>query len=92
MGGKRQQGSGDQKDLFDQALQASLCLGVTGEGGTGPGACAEPQALTAFEQQRALTQKLMEEVAGSANLNQAYKWTRCPLPHCFPGYARTATG
>jgi RNA-directed DNA polymerase len=73
MGGKRQQGSGDQKDLFDQALQASLCLGVTGEGGTGPGACAEPQALTAFEQQRALTQKLMEEVAGSANLNQAYK-------------------
>jgi len=39
---KRQQGSGDQKDLFDQALQASLCHGATGEGGTGPGACAEP--------------------------------------------------
>jgi hypothetical protein len=42
---KRQQGSGDQQDLFDQALQASLRLGATGEGGTGPGACAEPQAL-----------------------------------------------
>jgi hypothetical protein len=65
---KRRQGSGDQKDLFDQALQASVRLGATGEGGTGPGACAEPQAPTAFEQQRALTQMLMEEVAGSANL------------------------
>jgi hypothetical protein len=47
--------------------------GATGEGGTGPGAFAEPQALTAWEQQRALTQMLMEEVAGSANLNQAHK-------------------
>jgi RNA-directed DNA polymerase len=73
MGVKRQQGSGDQKDLFDQALQASLRLGATGEGGTGPGARAEPQALAAWEQQRALTQNLMEDVASSANLNQAYK-------------------
>src|SRR6266446_7955019 len=73
MGVKRQQGDGDQKDLFDQALQASLRLGATGEGGTGPGARAEPQALAVFEQQRALTRMLMEEVAGSANLNQAYK-------------------
>jgi RNA-directed DNA polymerase len=73
MGVKRQQGSGDQQDLFDHALQASLRLGATGEGGTGPGACAEPQALAAWEQQRALTRMLMEEVASSANLNQAYK-------------------
>ncbi len=73
MGVKRRQGSGDQLDLFDQALQASLRHGATGEGGTGPGACAEPQASTAFEQQRALTRMLMEEVASSANLNQAYK-------------------
>ena len=73
MGVKRRQGSGDQLDLFDQALQASLRHGATGEGGTGPGACAEPQALAAFEQQRALTRMLMEEVASSANLNQAYK-------------------
>ena len=70
---KRRQGSGDQQDLFDQALQASLRHGATGEGGTGPGACVEPQALAAFEQQRALTRMLMEEVASSANLNQAYK-------------------
>ena len=55
MGVKRRQGSGDQPDLFDQALQASLRLGATGEGGTGPGACAEPQALAVLEQQRALT-------------------------------------
>ena len=73
MGVKRQQGSGDQKDLFDEALKASLRHGATGEGGTRSGACAEPQASTAWEQQRALTQALMEEVAGSANLNLAYK-------------------
>ena len=73
MGVKRQQGSGDQKDLFDEALQASLRLGATGDGGTRSGACAESQASTAWEQQRALTQMLMEEVASSANLNQAYK-------------------
>jgi len=48
MGAKRRQGSGDQQDLLDQALQASLRLGATGEGGTGPGACAEPQALAAW--------------------------------------------
>src|SRR5215467_2997918 len=68
MGVKRQQGNGDQKDLFDQALQASLRHGATGEGGTGPGAHGEPQALAAWEQQRALTQHLMEEVARSARL------------------------
>src|ERR1700680_3363268 len=73
MGVKRQQGSGDQRDLFDQALQASLRLGATGEGGTGPGARAEPQALAAWERQQPLTQMWMEEVASSANLNQAYK-------------------
>jgi RNA-directed DNA polymerase len=73
MGVKRQQGSGDQKDLFDEALKASLRHGATGDGGTGAGACAEPQASTAWERQRALTRHLMEEVASSANLNLAYK-------------------
>ena len=73
MGVKRQQGSGDQKDLFDEALQASLRHGVTGGGGTRAGTHEEPQARTAWDQQRALTQTLMEEVASSANLNQAYK-------------------
>ncbi len=100
MGVKGQQGGGDQKDLFDQALQASLRLGATGEGGTGSGAHAEPQALAAFEQQRALTQHLMEEVAGSANLNQAYKRVRAnkgaagvdamSIADLLPGSGRTA--
>lgn len=71
MGVKRQQGSSDQLNLLNQARQALLRLGVTGEGGTGPGAHAEPQALAAWERQRALTQHQMEEVAGSANLKQA---------------------
>jgi RNA-directed DNA polymerase len=73
MGVKRQQGSGDQRDLFDEALKASLRHGASGEGGTGTGAIVERQAPTAWDQNRALTQYLMEEVASSANLNQAYK-------------------
>lgn len=73
MGVKRQQGGGDQKDLFDEALQASLRHGATGDGGTRSGACAAPQAFTAWERQRALTQHLMEQVASSSNLNQADK-------------------
>lgn len=35
MGVKRQQGSGDQLDLLDEALKASLRHGVSGEGGIG---------------------------------------------------------
>ena len=73
MGVKRQQGKGDQKDLFDEVLKASLRHGATGESGTGSGAFEELQAATAWEQQRALTQMLMDEVASSGNLNQAYK-------------------
>lgn len=70
---ERQQGGADQGDLLDQALMAASRHGATGEGGTGPGAREEPQAPAAWEQQRALTRYLMEEVAGSANLNRAYK-------------------
>jgi RNA-directed DNA polymerase len=73
MGVKRQQGSGDQMDLFDEALKASLRHGVTGEGGTGAEMCEERQAPTAWDQNRALTQHLMEQAASSANLNRAYK-------------------
>jgi len=50
MGVKRQQGNGDQLDLYDQGRRALLRLGATGEGGTGPGARAEPQAPAAREQ------------------------------------------
>ncbi len=60
-------------DLFDEALKASLGHGVTGEGGTGTGAQEEQQATAAWEQNRALTRHMMEKVASSANLNQAYK-------------------
>ncbi len=70
---ERQQGGAYQGDLFDEALMKALRHGAPGDGGTGAGACAEPQALTALEQQRALTQDLMERVVSSANLNQAYK-------------------
>jgi RNA-directed DNA polymerase len=73
MGVKRQQGRGDQKDLFDEALKASLRHGVSGEGGTGTGTREEQQAPTAWSQDRALTRHLMEKVASSANLNRAYK-------------------
>jgi RNA-directed DNA polymerase len=76
MGVKRQQGGGDQRDLFDEALKASLRHGATGEGGTGTGANEERQAHTAWAEGRALTQHLMEEVSSSANLNQAYKRVR----------------
>jgi len=70
---KRQQGGGDQKDLFDEALRASPRHDATGDGGTGTGAFEEPQAATAWERQRASTTALMEVIAGSANLNQAWK-------------------
>jgi RNA-directed DNA polymerase len=69
---KRQQGRLDQLDLFE-ARKAGLRHGATGDGGTGSGACGEPQASAAWAQQRALTHALMEEIASTANLNQAYK-------------------
>jgi RNA-directed DNA polymerase len=73
MGVKRQQGNGDQRDLFDEALKAALRHGVSGEGGTGAGTLVEQQAPAAWSEARALTQHVMEEVASSANLNRAYK-------------------
>lgn len=56
MGVKRQQGKGDQKDLFDEALKASLRHGVSGESGTGAGTQEEQQAHTVWAEDRALTQ------------------------------------
>ena len=70
---ERQQGGAYQGDLFDEALLKALRHGASGDGGTGAGTREEPQAFAALEQQRALTQDLMERVVGSANLNQAYK-------------------
>jgi len=73
MGVKQQQGSADQRDLLDEALLAALRHDASGEGSTGSGAIEEQQASTAWEQERALTRTLMEQVVSSANLNQAYK-------------------
>jgi RNA-directed DNA polymerase len=73
MGVERQQGSGKQLDLFDEVLQASLRHGVSGKGGTGAGTCEERQSPAAWTEPLALTHMMMEQVASSANLNQAYK-------------------
>jgi len=70
---KRQQGGNDQPDLLDEALKASLRHGAGGGGGTDPAAFAEQQASTATADARDSTRHLMEEVAGSANLNRAYR-------------------
>src|ERR1700719_196998 len=73
MSRQRRQGSADQGDFLDEALKTTLRHGLGGEGGTGPARHEEPQALTAWDHERALTQHLMEAVCGSANLNRAYK-------------------
>ncbi len=70
---ERRQGGAYQLDLFDEALKEALRHGAPGDGGTGAGTRVEPQALTASDRQRALTQDLMERVADAANLNQAWK-------------------
>ena len=68
----RQQGRGDQLDLFDEALKA-LRHGDPGLGRSEAWPCEEPQTDTAWQRERALTRGLMEQIASSANLNRAYK-------------------
>lgn len=67
------QGGADQGDMLDDALKAVPRHGASGDGGTGPSACEEPQAATAWDHERALTRHLMDAVSSSANLNRAYK-------------------
>ena len=75
----RQQGIGEQLDLFDEVLKAVLGLDPgmrhsgPGPGGSGARSCVEQQAETAWQRERALTRGLMERIASSANLNQADK-------------------
>jgi RNA-directed DNA polymerase len=69
---ERQQGQPYQRLLFPE-LAEGLRHGDPGEGGTGPGAFAEPQAATASDPARALTEHLMEEVLQPENLNRAYR-------------------
>ena len=72
MGAKRQQGTEYQPSLFKD-MGDSVRPGARGEGGTGASAYEEQQTSTASEQDRALTQNLMEEVCKRDNLNRAYK-------------------
>src|SRR5437899_7288398 len=69
----RQQGIGEQLDLFDEALKPTVRHGGPGLGGSEAKSYAEQQAETAWQGERALTRGLMERIASSANLNQAYK-------------------
>ncbi len=73
---QRRQVRVEQGDLFDEALKRTLCLDATGSGGTIPEAIAEQQVLTASARTRALTCNLMEEIASSSNLNEAWKRVR----------------
>jgi RNA-directed DNA polymerase len=69
---KRQQVGGDQLFLSWER-PASSCHGASGKGGTQAAACEVPQASTAWDPARALTEHLMEEVCQRENLNQAYR-------------------
>lgn len=73
MGVERQQGSEKQLDLFDEALKAPLRHGVSGKGGTGAETLEAQQTPTAWAETLALRRNMMEQVASSANMNQAYK-------------------
>ena len=72
MNAERQQGRFYQRLLFEQP-EESLRHDASGNGGTEAAAREEPQAFTAFDQARALTQHLMEEVVNRENLNRAYR-------------------
>src|SRR5581483_8602926 len=69
---ERQPGRLYQRRLFEQP-EESLRHDASGDGGTRPAAGEESQAFTAFDQARALTQHLMEEVVSRENLNRAYR-------------------
>jgi RNA-directed DNA polymerase len=69
---ERQQGRYYQRGLFEP-LAEDLRHDARGNGGTEAAAIEEPQALTAIDQARALTQYLMEKVIDRDNLNRAYR-------------------
>jgi len=71
MGVERQPGRFYQRLLFEQPVE-NVRHDAGSEGGTQPAACEEPQAPAAYDQARALTMYLMEEVIDRQNLNRAY--------------------
>jgi hypothetical protein len=66
LGVERQQGSGKQLHLFDEALKASLRHDVTGKGGTGAGTSEERQIPPAWAEKLASACDAMEQGATSA--------------------------
>ncbi len=70
---ERQQGDEYQRRFDFEALEASPRRDASGDGGTEAAASEEPQAFTALDPTRALTERLMEEVTKRANLNRAYR-------------------
>jgi RNA-directed DNA polymerase len=69
----RQQGSGEQLDLFDDALKATLRHGGPSLGRAEARACEERQADKAGQRERALTWGLMEDRHPGLDPGQAYK-------------------
>lgn len=69
---ERQQGRPYQRFLFEE-LEEVLRHGEGGKGGTQSSPREVPQAFTATDPGRALTEHLMEEVADRENLNDAYR-------------------
>ena len=72
---ERQQGITEQLSLFEQEGSVIRPVDFV-EAGSGSGTNEEQQAPTAVEQQRALTQDLMERVVLPSNLNAAYRRVR----------------
>ncbi len=78
---ERQQGIAEQLSLFEQV--GSVIRPVDfGEARSGSEANEESQAYTAVEQQRALTQNLMERVTLPSNLNAAYRRVKANKGAC----------
>ena len=69
---ERQQGITEQLSLFEQVGSVMRPVDF-GEAGSGSETNEERQSFTAVDQQRALTQNLMERVVLPSNLNVAYR-------------------
>jgi RNA-directed DNA polymerase len=69
---KRQQSGFYQRILFEESTEKPR-HDASGDGGTGTATTEEPQASAAFDQARALTECLMEQVVERDNLNRAYR-------------------
>lgn len=69
---ERQPGGFYQRLLFEEPGESPR-HDARGDGGSEAAACEEPQAFTALNPARALTERLMEEVTDRANLNRAYR-------------------